>query len=148
MSVLEPNGGDLRLQERPLRDTETNPPVSRRAGFEVAGWDGARWILEGVYDNGVEAASEAKSVLSRRLGVKVTQEIFNPAEGTFKGRVVFTEFRGEPPKAGKKKPPEPPPRPPQPRTLRDLLGGNDAALYVSISALAVAILSLVVAIAR
>jgi hypothetical protein len=130
-----------------VHDIDVYPPASRRAGFEVAGWDGARWILEGIYDNGVEAASQAKSVLGRRLGVKVTQEIFNAAEGTFKGRVVFTEFRGEPPKSEKRKAPEPPP-PPRPRTARDLLGGNDAPLYVSLSSLAVAILALLFAMVR
>jgi hypothetical protein len=137
----------LRLQDRRLYETAINPPAHRRAGFEVAGWDGARWILEGIYDSGAEAASQAKTVLGRRLGVKVTQEVFNAAEGTFKGRVVFTEFRGEPPKAERKKAPEPP-APTRHRTTRDLLGGDDAALYVSISALVVAILALLCAIIR
>jgi len=49
------------------------PPLHRRAGFEVAGWDGLRWILEGIFDTGAEAAEAAKKVLGRRLGVKVTE---------------------------------------------------------------------------
>jgi hypothetical protein len=130
-----------------LYETAVNPPAHRRAGFEVAGWDGARWILEGIYDSGTEAASQAKNVLGRRLGVKVTQEVFNPSEGTFKGRVVFTEFRGEPPKPEKKKAPEPP-APTRQRTTRELLGGDDAVLYVSLSSLAVSVVALIIAIVR
>lgn len=76
---------------------QKTPPPHRRTGFEVAGWDGARWILEGVFESGAEAASQAKLVLTRRLGVKVTEEVFNAAEGVFKSRVVFTEFRGNEP---------------------------------------------------
>jgi hypothetical protein len=126
---------------------ETNPTAYRRAGFEVAGWDGTRWILEGIYESGVEAATQAKLVLGKRLGVKVTQEVYNPAEGTFKGRVVFTEYRGEPPKTEKKKTAGPPPRAHQ-RSARELLGGSDAALYVAISSLIVSIMALVFSILR
>jgi hypothetical protein len=130
-----------------LHDTDGYPRVPRRPGFEVAGWDGARWILEGVYDSGIEAASQAKSVIARRLGVKVTQEVFNDTDGTFRSRVVFTEFRGDPPKSEKRRPPEPPPRPKE-RTARDLLGGNDAALYVAISALVISIIAMLFSLAR
>jgi hypothetical protein len=128
-------------------DSTATSPSSRRAGFEVAGWDGARWILEGVYDSGPEAASQAKAVLGRRLGVKVTQEVFNAAEGTFKGRVVFTEFRGEPPKSEKRKAPGAPP-PARRRSTRDLIGGNDASLYVAISSLLVSIAAMLFSLAR
>ena len=125
------------------------PPAHRRTGFEVAGWDGARWILEGVFESGAEAASQAKLVLARRHGVRVTEEVFNAAEGVFKSRVVFTEFRGPEPQApsalAKKKPEVVPPR----STRRtELLAGGETALYLSAAALAVSILALFFSLVR
>jgi hypothetical protein len=133
--------------EFPVQDIATNPPAHRRAGFEVAGWDGARWILEGIYDSGVEAATQAKVVLGKRLGVKVTQEVYNAVEGTFKGRVVFTEYRGDPPKSEKRKTAGPPTLA-RPRTPRELIGASDAALYVAIGSLIVSIIAMVFSIMR
>ena len=130
-----------------MYDTTVTPSATRRAGFEVAGWDGARWILEGIYESGPEAATQAKAVLGRRLGVKVTQEVFNAAEGTFKSRVVFTEFRGDPPKSERRKPAGAPPSQ-RGRSTRDLMGGNDAALYVAISSLVVSIAAMLFSLAR
>jgi hypothetical protein len=130
-----------------LHDTDGYPGVPRRSGFEVAGWDGARWILEGIYDSGVEAASQAKVVMGRRLGVKVTQEVFNDTDGTFRSRVVFTEFRGDPPKSDKRRAPEPPPRP-RSQSPAELLGGNNAPLYIAISALIISILAMLFSLAR
>lgn len=130
-----------------MQERDSNPPARRRAGFEVAGWDGARWILEGVYESGPEAAHEAKAVLGRRFGVKITQEVFNASEGVFKSRVVFTEFRGDPPKSEKKREAAPPP--PQPRrTVGAALGGSDAALYVAISSLIISIAAMLFSIMR
>jgi hypothetical protein len=124
------------------------PPAHRRTGFEVAGWDGARWILEGVFDSGAEAASQAKLVLARRHGVRVTEEVFNAAEGVFKSRVVFTEFRGPEPQAPsaiKKKPDAVPPRSSR---RSELLAGGETALYLSAAALAVSVLALFFSLVR
>jgi len=122
-----------------------DPPLNR-AGFEVAGWDGLRWVLEGIFDTGAEAAEAAKDVLGRRLGVKVTEEAFSDAEGVFKSRVVFTEYRD-----GLSKPERKPAGqavvPPRPRRKR-VLAGTDTVLYVAISALAISIVSMVFSIAR
>ncbi len=122
------------------------PPLHRRAGFEVAGWDGLRWILEGIFDTGAEAAEAAKDVLGRRLGVKVTEEAFSDAEGVFKSRVVFTEYRDGLSKP-ERKPAGPAVVPPRPRRKRGL-AGIDTVLYVAISALVISIVSMVFSIAR
>lgn len=127
-----------------VQATQKAPPAHRRTGFEVAGWDGARWILEGIFESGAEAASQAKAVLGRRLGVKVTEEVFNPDEGVFKSRVVFTEFRGPEPQAprlDRKKSGEPM-APPRPSTRPGLLAGRDMPLYLGIASLAVSIMAL------
>ncbi len=113
----------------------------RRGSFEVAGWDGARWILEGVFESGVEAATEAKAVIQRRLGVKVTEEVFNADEGTFKSRIVFTEYRQDPPqKADPKKKPEPAPK--KRVGQAGAAGSEGVALYISVASLSVSILAL------
>jgi hypothetical protein len=123
-----------------------DPPPHRRAGFEVAGWDGLRWVLEGVFDTGAEAAGAAKQVLGRRLGVKITEETFSDAEGVFKSRILFTEYR-----EGVVKPERKPAAvavvAPRPRRKR-FLAGTDTVLYVAISALAISIMSMVLSILR
>jgi hypothetical protein len=124
-----------------------DPPLHRRAGFEVAGWDGLRWILEGVFDTSTEAAGAAKQVLGRRLGVKVTEEAFSDAEGIFRSRILFTEYRD-----GVMKPERKPAAPPvvvapRPRRKR-YLAGTDGVLYVAISALAISIISMVLSLIR
>jgi hypothetical protein len=124
-----------------------DPPLHRRAGFEVAGWDGLRWVLEGVFDTSAEAAGAAKQVLGRRLGVKITEEAFSDAEGIFKSRVLFTEYRD-----GVKPERKPAPAPvaivaPRARRKR-YLAGTDSVLYIAISALVISILSMVLSIIR
>ena len=123
------------------------PPLHRRAGFEVAGWDGLRWILEGVFDTAAEATGEAKHVLGRRLGVKVTEEVFSDNDGVFKSRVVFTEYRDGVLKPERKLVPEAPATPPRARRRR-ALAGADTVLYVAISSLVVSITALFFAIIR
>ena len=134
---------------RIVQAKETHPPAHRRTGFEVAGWDGSRWLLEGVFDSGAEAASQAKLVLARRLGVRVSEEVFNAAEGVFKSRVVFTEFRGAEtaPRAERRKPAEPAAavRAPVPPSL---LAHKDAPLHLGIASLAISILALLFALLR
>jgi hypothetical protein len=126
---------------------DPNHPVQRRAGFEVAGWDGTRWIAEGVYDNGPAAATQAKMVLSRRLGVKITQEVFSPSEGLFKSRVIFTEFRGDAPKSER---PRVAPAPQRGRggPVRSFAANRNAPLYIAISSLVISILALIFSILR
>jgi hypothetical protein len=123
-----------------------DPPPHRRAGFEVAGWDGLRWVLEGVFDTGAEAAGTAKQVLGRRLGVKITEETFSDAEGVFKSRILFTEYRN-----GVVKPERKPAAvavvAPRLRRKR-FLAGTDTVLYVAISALVISIMSMVLSILR
>jgi hypothetical protein len=129
-----------------MQANDPNHPVQRRAGFEVAGWDGTSWVDEGVYDDGPAAATQAKHVLARRLGVKITQEVFSPSEGLFKSRVIFTEFRGDPPKSQTK-----PVRQSQPvrrNTADGFLAGNNATLYVAISSLIISMLALFFSIVR
>jgi hypothetical protein len=130
-----------------VQANDPNHPVQRRAGFEVAGWDGTRWITEGVYEDGPAAAMQAKLVLSRRLGVKITQEVFSPSEGLFKSRIIFTEFRGEPPKSEK---PRAAPGPQRARSgpVSTFATSSNAALYVAISSLAISILALIFSILR
>src|SRR5947209_3083316 len=101
-----------------------DPPLHRRAGFEVAGWDGLRWVLEGVFDTSAEAAGAAKQVLARRLGVKITEEAFSDAEGIFKSRILFTEYRDGVTKPERKSAPSPvvAAPPPRPRRKRYLAG--------------------------
>jgi hypothetical protein len=125
-----------------------DPPLHRRAGFEVAGWDGLRWVLEGVFDTSAEAAGAAKQVLARRLGVKITEEAFSDAEGIFKSRILFTEYRDGVTKPERKSaaPPVVAP-PPRPRRKR-YLAGTDGVLYVAISALVISILSMVFSVLR
>jgi len=140
-------------------------PVQGRSGFEVAGWDGVRWVLEGVFDTGTDAERAAKLVLTRRLGVRLTEEFFNAADGVFKSRVVLTEFRDGVPK------PERKPAPEAPTALRDAVSpklerkpvalsvtrdrieqprgaGVDTVLYIAISSLVVSIMAMIFAIAR
>jgi hypothetical protein len=128
--------------------TEQTIPPHRRAGFEVAGWDGLRWVLEGVFETGIEATSEARRVLERRAGVKVTEDVFNEDEGIFKSRIVLTEFHdGMVPKSERRPMPEAPA--PAPRTRRKrLLAGTDTVLYVAISSLVISILALILAVLR
>lgn len=130
-----------------MQENDPNRPAQRPAAFEVAGWDGARWIAEGVYDSGPEAASQAKDIFARRLGVKITQEVFNAGEGVFKSRVVFTEFRGEPPRSEKRHAPEPRP-PARRRSVDTLLRGSNAPLYVAIASLIISIVALSFSIMR
>jgi hypothetical protein len=130
-----------------VQANDLDHPAHRRASFEVTGWDGARWIAEGVYDDGPAAASQAKAVLARRLGVRITQEVFNPSEGMFKSRVVFTEFRGEAPKSEKKQT-HIPKLPVRRGRLSMLLGSGNAALYVATASLIISILALIFSILR
>jgi hypothetical protein len=122
------------------------PPLKRRACFEVAGWDGLRWVVEGVFDTGAEAAGASRHVLGRRLGVQVTEEAFSDREGAFKRRVVFAEYRD-----GVQKPARHTAAAavvtPRPRRKRSLAGADDV-LYVAISALVISIISMVFSIAR
>lgn len=130
---------------------KVNPPLHRRAGFEVAGWDGLRWILDGVFETSTEAAAEARHVLARRLGVKVTEEVFNEAEGIFKSRIIFTEYRDGVMKSERKPPPTPPVAavPQRPRKKRLFAGaGIDAVLYVAISSLVMSIMAMFLSIMR
>lgn len=125
-----------------------DPPLHRRAGFEVAGWDGLRWVLEGVFETSAEAAGEAKHVLGRRLGVKITEEAFSDAEGVFKSRVLFTEYRDGVIKP-ERKPVAPVAPVAAPRSRRKrYLASTDQVLYVAISALVVSIMSMVLSIIR
>jgi hypothetical protein len=129
-----------------VQANDLNHPVQRRAGFEVAGWDGTRWIAEGVYDDGPAAATQARVVLNKRLGVKITQEVFSPSEGLFKSRVIFTEFRGDPPKSEKR-----PVREVQPArrgAVNTFLASRNAALYIAMSSLVISILALIFAVLR
>ena len=122
-------------------------PPHRRAGFEVEGWDGLRWVLEGVFETSAEAAGEAKLVLGRRLGVKITEEAFSDAEGVFKSRVLFTEYRDGAMKPERK--PALPAAPAAPRARRKrYVASTDDVLYVAISALVVSIMSMVLSIIR
>ena len=118
----------------------------RRAALEVAGWDGSRWVVEGVFDTGAEAAGASKHVLKRHLGVKVTEDSLSDRDGTVKSRVVFTEYRDGVPKPG-----PPPAAPaiaaPKPHG-KQLLAGTDGVLHVAISALVVSIIALIFSVAR
>jgi hypothetical protein len=148
-------------------DTVEKPllPAQGRSGFEVAGWDGVRWVLEGVFDTSVEAEREAKTVLSRRLGVKLTEEFFNAADGVFKSRVVLTEFRDGAPKPERRPAADGLttlrdvaafPRP-QPKTAPSVVrvqpephraASADTVLYIAISSLVISIMAMLFAIAR
>lgn len=122
-----------------------DPPLHRRASFEVTGWDGLRWVLEGVFDTSTEAAAEAKHVLGRRLGVKVTEESLDP-EGIFKSRIIHSEYRdGVRPE--RKPPPEIPVAKPSLLGKRSL-AGTDAVLYVAISSLVISIAAMFFSIVR
>jgi hypothetical protein len=129
-----------------MQANDPNHPVQRRAGFEVAGWDGTRWITEGVYDTGPAAATQAKLVLNRRLGVRITQEVFSPSEGLFKSRVIFTEFRGDPPKSEKR--PAPGPQRGRAGLVSTFAASSNATLYIAISSLVISILALIFSILR
>jgi hypothetical protein len=122
-----------------------DPPLHRRASFEVTGWDGLRWVLEGVFDTGAEAAAEAKHVLARRLGVKVTEETLD-ADGIFKSRVIHSEYR-DGVKPERKPPPEIPVVKP-PLLGKRSLAGTDAVLYVAISSLVISIAAMFLSIVR
>jgi hypothetical protein len=123
-----------------------NPPTYRRSGFEVASWDGTRWTLEGIFDSGPEAAQEARLLLVKRLGVKVTEEVFAEEEGVFKSRIVFTEYRdGAPRPQGK---PAAAPVRPRPRRVVIQAAGNDNSMMVAITALAISVASLLLAMMR
>ena len=113
----------------------------------MAGWDGTRWIAEGVYHSGPAAAIQAKDLLARRLGVRITQEVFDAAEGVFKSRVVFTEFRGDSPKSEKRHPSEARPLARR-NSVETLLGGSNAPLYVAITSLIISILAMIFSIMR
>jgi hypothetical protein len=122
-----------------------NPPPDRRAALEVAGWDGSRWVVEGVFDTGAEAAGASKHVLRRRLGVKVTEDSYNDREGIFKSRVVFTEYRDGVPKPDRR--PAAAIVTPQARS-KQFPAGTDSVLYVAISALVISIIAMLFSIAR
>jgi hypothetical protein len=152
------------------------PSSRRRAGYEVAGWDGVRWVLEGVFESGPEAAYQAKQVLARRLGVRVTQEVFSEADGVFKSRVLFTEFRdpsakatapaaapAPPPPAAAAPPARPvfhplprPVSPAAPRAPRPASRGagapkvesRDTAIIIAISSLAISIATMLLSLMR
>lgn len=123
----------------------------RRTGFEVSGWDGTRWIMEGIFETAVEAASEAKLLLGRRLGVKVTEEVFSDSAGTYKSRVVYTEYRegavrpqkrSNEPAAG-----APPAKQGNTRGATRALSG-DVALLASVTALAISVAALLLSLMR
>jgi len=122
-----------------------DPPLHRRASFEVTGWDGLRWVLEGVFDTSAEAAAEAKHVLARRLGVKVTEETLD-ASGIFMSRVIHSECR-DGVKPERKPPPEIPVSKP-PLLGKRSLARTDAVLYVAISSLAISIAAMFFSIVR
>ena len=122
-----------------------DPPLHRRASFEVTGWDGLRWVLEGVFDTSAEATAEAKHVLARRLGVKVTEETLD-ACGIFMSRVLHTEYRdGVKPE---RKPPAEIPVAKPPLLDKRSLAGTDAVLYVAISSLVISIAAMFLSIVR
>lgn len=121
-------------------------PSKRRAALEVAGWDGSRWVVEGVFDSGTEAAGASKHVLERHLGVKVTEDSLSDRDGTVKSRVVFTEYRDGVPKPDRH-PAAAGVVVPQPRG-KQFLAGTDGVLHVAISALVVSIISLIFSLAR
>jgi hypothetical protein len=75
--------------------------VQRGPGFEVAGWDGERWQLVGVFPSQADAIVQAKAALVRRaaINVRVTEERFSEGDGVFKSRVVFAQQRDEIPEA-------------------------------------------------
>jgi hypothetical protein len=143
-------GATCRRQGQVVQAKQIHPPAHRRTGFEVAGWDGARWILEGVFESGAEAASQAKLVLARRLGVKVTEEVFNAAEGVFKSRVVFTEFRGSEtsPRPDKTKRPVEHVVATRPAPPRGIFDSKDMPLHLGIASLLISILALIFSLIR
>jgi hypothetical protein len=120
-----------------------DPSPYRRSGFEVASWDGTRWTLEAIYDSGAEAAQVARRLLEKRLGVKVMEEIFAEDEGVFKSRIVLAEYRDGVTR---------PRKPTAPGTTRPqrvfIQAGNDNAMMVAISALAISVASLLLAMMR
>jgi hypothetical protein len=124
---------------------KVDPPLHRRASFEVTGWDGLRWVLEGVFDTGAEAAAEAKHVLARRLGVKLTEETLD-ADGIFKSRVIHSEYR-DGVKPERKPPPESSVAKP-PLLGKRPLARTDAVLYVAISSLVISIAAMFFSILR
>ena len=77
----------------------------------------------------------------------MTEEVFNQADGVFKSRVVFTEYRDGVLKPERKPAPEAPAVAPRTRRRR-LLAGADTVLYVAISSLVVSITALFFAIVR
>jgi hypothetical protein len=111
----------------------------------VTGWDGLRWVLEGVFDTSAEATAEAKHVLARRLGVKVTEETLD-ACGIFMSRVLHSEYR-DGVKPERKPPPEIPLAKP-PLLDKRSFAGTDAVLYVAISSLAISIAAMFFSIVR
>jgi len=53
-----------RLEGWFVRASESiDPPLHRRASFEVTGWDGLRWVLEGVFDTGAGRNSRARYLM-------------------------------------------------------------------------------------
>jgi hypothetical protein len=157
--------GDWVVQVRDQRA----PPAYRRSGFEVVSWDGTRWTLEGIYDTGLEATQEARHLLQlgKRLGIKVTQEIFAEEEGVFKSRIVLTEYRDG--VAGLLQPRKEEAAPayrdgaarlsqrkeeaelaarPRPRRVVIQAASNDNSMMVSITALAISVASLLLAMMR
>jgi hypothetical protein len=129
-------------------EAKLDPPPYRRSGFELASWDGARWTLEGIYDSAPEAAQEARHLLGKRLGVKVTEEVFAEEEGVFKGRIVLTEFRDGVPRPQRKPEPAAAPVRPSPRRVVIQAAGNDNSMMVAITALAISVASLLLAMMR
>jgi hypothetical protein len=131
-------------------------------------WDGTRWTLEGIYDTGLEATQEARHLLllGKRLGVKVTQEIFAEEEGVFKSRIVLTEYRdgvvgvqpgkdeaAAPYRDGaarlqQRKEEAAHAVRPRPRRVVIQAANNDNSMMVSITALAISVASLLLAMMR
>ena len=137
-------------------EAKLDPPPYRRSGFEVASWDGARWTLEGIYDSAPDASHEARHLLGKRLGVKVTEEVFAEDEGVFKSRIIFTEYRDGAARPQRKLELGPMSAPthaatpvlPRPQRVVIQAASNDSSMMVAIAALAISVASLLLALMR
>ena len=138
--------GEVQAQELDI------PPPLRRGGYDVAGWDGARWVPQGTFDSGAEAAAKAQLVLAEQQGVRVSQDVFDEDEGVFKSRVIFTEYRdAAAPERPAAAPPAARPADPAPRRRAGLAPRAPAdrtAVVIASAALAVAILTLILTLLR
>lgn len=125
--------------------------AARQPSFELSAWDGRRWVLEQAFTNSTEALEAAHRLLARRKGVKVTEEIYDEGRGIFRSRTVHMEYRDG---AEPRRPP-PTSRPatiginPAPAALSRVAAAprSDGPFYVAVTALVVAVVTLIVVVA-